>query len=127
MSGGRIEQVGLPRVIFEKPANRFVADFMGFANLRSAVVDASDRTRLLSSSEGLELRADVDGFRPASGNHVGVGIRRERIAIRRSNRNVAGQCNAVTGVHRERDLSRKHVELPRRHAGRGNAGRTPAR
>ena len=97
MSGGRIEQVGLPRVIFEKPANRFVADFMGFANLRSAVVDASGSHEIALDSEGLKLRADVDGFRPASGNRVGVGIRRERIAIRRSNAS-SGQCNAVTGV-----------------------------
>ena len=37
-----------PRVIFEKPANRFVADFMGFANLRSAVVEPQARTRSLS-------------------------------------------------------------------------------
>ena len=48
MNSGRIEQVGLPRVIFEKPASRFVADFMGFANLRGAVVDRPARRGSLS-------------------------------------------------------------------------------
>ncbi|MQA08918.1 MAG: ATP-binding cassette domain-containing protein [Pseudonocardiaceae bacterium] len=33
MNGGRIEQIGLPREVYDRPANRFVADFVGFENL----------------------------------------------------------------------------------------------
>src|SRR5260221_9538204 len=32
MNAGRIEQVGAPREIYERPANRFVADFIGSTN-----------------------------------------------------------------------------------------------
>ncbi len=33
MNRGRIEQIGAPRAIFEAPATRFVADFMGLRNI----------------------------------------------------------------------------------------------
>ncbi len=33
MNGGRIEQEGMPREVFDKPATRFVAEFLGTANL----------------------------------------------------------------------------------------------
>src|SRR5262245_10507702 len=38
MSNGRIEQIGSPRDIYERPANPFVADFIGNSNLLDAVV-----------------------------------------------------------------------------------------
>ena len=33
MSGGRVEQLGTPREVYEKPATVFVADFLGVSNL----------------------------------------------------------------------------------------------
>ena len=56
MNDGELEQVGTPREIYERPANDFVADFVGTANLLDghaadgqidlgfATIDASDRT-----------------------------------------------------------------------------------
>ncbi len=41
MSMGRVEQVGDPRSVYRRPANRFVAEFMGEANLIEGVVLAS--------------------------------------------------------------------------------------
>lgn len=35
MNGGRIEQLGVPREVYEQPANEFVAKFLGEANLLS--------------------------------------------------------------------------------------------
>ena len=40
MNTGRIEQVGAPRDVYDEPANTYVADFLGLANLLPAVVDA---------------------------------------------------------------------------------------
>lgn len=43
MNRGRVEQVGPPREIYEAPASRFVADFVGSANLLpGALDDAAD-------------------------------------------------------------------------------------
>jgi iron(III) transport system ATP-binding protein len=42
MNEGRIVQVGTPRDIYERPSDRFVADFVGTANFLDAVVVATD-------------------------------------------------------------------------------------
>src|SRR5258707_15428168 len=40
MSAGRIVQIGSPREIYERPCNRFVADFIGTTNFIEAQVIA---------------------------------------------------------------------------------------
>jgi len=40
MRGGRIEQVGSPRDLYDRPMNRYVADFVGKSNFFSGKVDA---------------------------------------------------------------------------------------
>ena len=40
MNEGRIQQIGRPRDIYEKPANQFVADFVGNTNFLDGVVAA---------------------------------------------------------------------------------------
>ncbi|HCF94397.1 MAG TPA: spermidine/putrescine ABC transporter ATP-binding protein [Verrucomicrobia bacterium] len=42
MRGGRVEQVGSPREVYRRPANAFIADFIGEANLVEARVEALD-------------------------------------------------------------------------------------
>jgi ABC-type Fe3+/spermidine/putrescine transport system ATPase subunit len=39
---GRIQQVGAPKSLYERPANRFVADFIGINNLVDGAVQAVD-------------------------------------------------------------------------------------
>jgi spermidine/putrescine transport system ATP-binding protein len=46
MNTGRIEQVGAPRDVYDEPANRYVADFLGLANLLPARADADGVTVL---------------------------------------------------------------------------------
>ncbi len=40
MRDGRMAQVGTPAELYEQPADRFVADFLGAANILPCVVDA---------------------------------------------------------------------------------------
>src|SRR3954462_2747927 len=42
MNRGRIEQIGTPREIYERPVNQFVADFVGSSNFLDATVRAAD-------------------------------------------------------------------------------------
>jgi iron(III) transport system ATP-binding protein len=42
MSEGRIVQIGSPRDIYERPRNKFVADFVGLTNFLDATVEAPD-------------------------------------------------------------------------------------
>jgi spermidine/putrescine ABC transporter ATP-binding subunit len=80
MNHGRIDQVGPPGEVYEKPANPFVGRFLGEANLieGTVVAEAGEIARLRLSS-GQELRA------PRS-NSCGAGpamlfIRPERVEI----------------------------------------------
>ena len=42
MNKGRIEQIGAPREIYERPANQFVADFIGSTNFLEGTVSGAD-------------------------------------------------------------------------------------
>jgi ABC-type Fe3+/spermidine/putrescine transport system ATPase subunit len=80
MNHGRIDQLGPPSEVYERPANPFVARFLGEANLIEGTVAAQsgDAARLLLPA-GQELRA------PGGGCGDGPGmlfIRPERIEIR---------------------------------------------
>jgi ABC-type Fe3+/spermidine/putrescine transport system ATPase subunit len=75
MSGGRIEQLGTPREVYEEPRTAFVADFLGVSNLMEAVARGDGRV----SAEGTELVCAA-GDRDAVGE-VHITIRPERVRI----------------------------------------------
>ena len=77
MNAGRIEQVGTPDEIYERPATRFVAEFIGRTNLLAATVVSSNSVRLRSGSEiALSFPADI-----APGTAVHVAVRPERARL----------------------------------------------
>jgi spermidine/putrescine ABC transporter ATP-binding subunit len=80
MSNGRIEQIGSPREIYERPANPFVADFIGNSNLLDAAVTsvAADAT-VIRTDQGLTLRAAPAARKP--GDRVVAMIRPELIRL----------------------------------------------
>ncbi len=90
MNRGRIEQEGDAETLYARPANAFVAAFIGVANLAPGLVRAggSDRSRVevLLGGEGGDatiLRAPApDGG--AAGGDVYVSIRPEDIVVHRS-------------------------------------------
>jgi spermidine/putrescine transport system ATP-binding protein len=74
MNGGRIEQLGPPTELYEKPATAFVAGFLGVSNLLHGAVTGPGRVRL---DTGDEVAADTGG----RSGRVAVGIRPEKIRI----------------------------------------------
>jgi putative spermidine/putrescine transport system ATP-binding protein len=66
MSDGRKEQEGDPETVYSRPASRFVAEFLGHANLLSGPIDKQGRLRLADGS--LLKLADVGPptWRPSS-------------------------------------------------------------
>ena len=81
MNHGRIEQTGGPEALYEKPRTRFVADFLGVANLfRGAVTGISGAVARVRTESGLAFDAANDGgYR--EGSAVWVGLRSERISL----------------------------------------------
>ncbi len=81
---GRIEQVGTPEDIYERPASLFVATFVGSSNVFDAVVDEVHRegaTVVLATGERIGVRLPGEGGL-AVGTRGSVVIRPERIGIR---------------------------------------------
>ena len=86
MNHGRIEQQGDARAIYARPANRFVAEFIGLANLLTGEVTAAAgpaglvRVEVaLSPARRLALTASMPGGGP--GMRVIVSIRPEDVEI----------------------------------------------
>ena len=84
MDAGVIEQLGSPREIYEHPATRFVAGFIGTSNLISGRVDRMDGNRAVLNY-GDRGRVVVAMRRPvAPGDPIEVSVRPEKIDIHRS-------------------------------------------
>ena len=86
MRDGRIQQQGTPTELYERPVNRFVADFIGTSNFISATVEEhpADSHRVVVKSEtGLVLAGFLTdpGARAQAGAAVTVAIRPERIEV----------------------------------------------
>jgi putrescine transport system ATP-binding protein len=98
MAQGRIAQVGTPGEVYEYPANRFVADFVGNINLIEAQVTGAANGVLSLSCEalGAELAARCDeAFSP--GAALCVAVRPEKITISRQAPDGADR-NVLKGV-----------------------------
>ena len=76
MHAGRVEQLGTPEELYERPATRFVADFIGTTNLLRGTVEATDAVRLES---GELAPVATDGR--AVGTHLEISLRPESIAL----------------------------------------------
>jgi putative spermidine/putrescine transport system ATP-binding protein len=77
MEHGRIAQVGTPTEIYDRPANRFVASFIGESNFLDVTFQGRDGRTLLLCHGASVLRAA--GEDPP--NRADVMVRPEKIAL----------------------------------------------
>jgi iron(III) transport system ATP-binding protein len=80
MRDGRVEQIGKPREIYERPQTRFVAEFLGNANLIDGVVQHADGGVYRLDTVHGELRAGA-GADFATGEAVVLSIHSEQVVI----------------------------------------------
>jgi spermidine/putrescine transport system ATP-binding protein len=76
MNRGRIEQMGIPEDVYERPSTTFVAGFIGVSNLMSATVAGAGEVRL---DQGPTVRTSTDGL--AVGEHCYAVVRPEKLRI----------------------------------------------
>jgi spermidine/putrescine transport system ATP-binding protein len=86
MKDGRIEQLGAPAELYERPATVFVAGFLGVSNLLRGTVEGPDAIRL---HDGTVVQAAVNGRSGA----VAAGVRPEKITI-----GTGGGANELAGT-----------------------------
>jgi spermidine/putrescine transport system ATP-binding protein len=75
MQGGRIEQLGTPTELYERPQTAFVAGFLGVSNLLHGIVSGERSVRL---RDGGDVQVGPGALAGRAGD-VAVGIRPEKI------------------------------------------------
>jgi sulfate transport system ATP-binding protein len=92
MQRGRLEQVGTPQEVFEKPANRFVIDFLGNVNVfHGRVEDGRARWR--------DFQFDLPDSEQAEGAPVAVYVRPHELEIERYSNGVPSLRGRVERIN----------------------------
>ena len=101
MSGGRIVQLGRPDDIFERPRNRFVAEFIGTANFLSGrMADARSGAHRIALAHGpvWTTTALTDAV---PGDAVTVAVRPQKIRVASPHGAAEDGPNSATAILRE--------------------------
>lgn len=95
MSSGNILQVGSPREIYDTPANRFVADFIGETNfLKGKITAIESGTANLALPAGATLTAPAPES-AGSGDEITVMVRPEHARLVNA---AAGEESVLSGT-----------------------------
>jgi putative spermidine/putrescine transport system ATP-binding protein len=101
---GKIEQIGAPDEIYDRPATRFVAEFIGETNMIDAkVVSGPSESARVMLANGQALHVVGNGLR--TGENVSISIRPER--IKRS----GTLANSIVGKVRDIVYHGDHLRL----------------
>ncbi len=97
MNHGRIEQLGPPSEIYERPLNTFVGRFLGEANLIEGTLERIEGGEaLLRTRDGLGLRARFNGI-ATPGRTASLFVRPEKLSF-------GTDANQVEGTVRRRSF-----------------------
>jgi spermidine/putrescine transport system ATP-binding protein len=97
MSGGRIEQVGAPEEVYDRPATEFVAEFLGASNLLPGTAAGSDGgVARIAIDGGGNVRVPVARM-PGGRDRVKVGVRPEKLRPVRPDEASAAEENEIVG------------------------------
>ncbi len=116
MDGGRLVQVDRPRDIYEYPRNRFIAEFIGAANMFEGVVTEDAADHVLLTAAGGETMFIHHGMSCQLGQTMWVAVRPEKIRLSRERPAAEGLGGALKGVIEDvaymGGLTRFRVALP---------------
>jgi spermidine/putrescine transport system ATP-binding protein len=81
MNQGKVEQLGLPEELYDRPKTRFVADFMGTTNLLKGRVESVDGSIASIRLDGGDACRAVLVESVAAGDAIEISIRPESLSI----------------------------------------------
>src|SRR6266566_1980399 len=82
MNAGRIEQLGTPRDLYERPATRFVADFLGTSNILTGTASrVSDTEAVVEVGSGERIVVPLRAVRARPGDSLEITVRPEKIEL----------------------------------------------
>jgi multiple sugar transport system ATP-binding protein len=102
---GRIEQCGEPLALYERPANRFVAGFIGNPAMNFLPAQAAGGGAVTVAGQRLEAPATAEGL-PAQ---LVLGVRPEHVAVGPAGEGLSGCAELAEHLGNERIV---HVALP---------------
>jgi spermidine/putrescine transport system ATP-binding protein len=100
MRHGRIEQLGTPEELYERPTTAFVAGFLGVSNLLDgSVVGRDDAWASVRLADGSTIRAPAAGMNGADAVRVGVRPEKLRVVPADASQATSGaEVNALGGT-----------------------------
>ena len=100
MDGGRLEQIGSPEELYDRPNNRFVASFIGESNFLSAVAVGMENGIAWSDVCGQRIgTAAAAAITP--GATLSLAVRPERLAFADGPQDAAARINLLRAVVRD--------------------------
>jgi multiple sugar transport system ATP-binding protein len=102
MNAGKIEQVGAPLEVYDRPANIFVAQFIGSPamNFLDGTFNLSNGKPVVSGS-GFLLQLDVEMSHIVQGLALKIGIRPEDLVIDTANGGIDARITLTEPLGRE--------------------------
>jgi len=133
MSGGHVLQIGAPEEIYERPANKFVADFIGETNFLDGVVKSQNASMVEVELGGTGIVFVESSRSFTNGQLVSVAVRPEKLRLNsmgHGDNSLKGRVEEViyigTDTHygvrfpggqkvrmRAQNISREHKEIAR--------------
>jgi putrescine transport system ATP-binding protein len=83
MDSGRLEQVATPRELYEAPASRWIAEFVGDVNLFEGQVESREASRLAISTRDAGTIFVAEPRQPITKTNLCVAIRPEKVKLSR--------------------------------------------
>ena len=97
MRAGEVEQQGAPLSLYHRPANRFVAGFIGSPSMNfiEAVIAPDGRSAQFGDAQGASVHTLDLGRSLPAGAQVWIGLRPEHLQLHREARGVRGVIDTV--------------------------------
>lgn len=100
MNRGHYEQLADPETLYEHPATRFVAGFLGVSNLLGGTREGVDGDHaIIRMADGTRLRVPASLLNGAS--EVEVGVRPEKIRLASADETIPASHNRLAGTVRD--------------------------
>jgi iron(III) transport system ATP-binding protein len=105
MNDGVVQQVGTPAELYDRPANRFVASFLGMANILEGRLARDDGRTVFHTTSGIAvpLKASQVPDRPGSGS-FSIMFRPQSVTIRPAEATRPEQGVTLHGAVRHREF-----------------------
>jgi putrescine transport system ATP-binding protein len=95
MDAGRLDQVASPRELYEAPASRWIAEFIGDINLFDGEVASRENNRIVITTRDAGAVVVAEPHQPVSKTTVAVAIRPEKVKLSRRGPASTGDTRAI--------------------------------